>query len=177
MSDDNDTFSLNTKNLDGLLKSLKSNMRKARVGILGEKTVRNNALPEGKTKSVNAAGARPKKFDASTNAAIGAIHEFGIPGKMPVRSFLRVPIAEHLNKELENSKAFSDEEMKNVIKEGSTGPWLQRIGILAEKIVMTAFETGGYGKWPKWKKGYENNTGDILVDTQQLKRSITSDVK
>ncbi len=176
MSDE--AFKLNTKNLDGLLKAMKQNMHRARVGILGGKTVRNQLPKQATWKSVDAtSGKKPKgKFEGGTNASIGALHEFG-GAKMPQRSFLRVPIAEHLQKELESSGAFDKDTLIQVVKDGWFVPWLEKIAIIAEKIVGEAFDTGGFGKWPKWSQGYTNNTGQILVDTQQLRNSITSEVK
>ncbi len=175
MSDE--AFTANTKNLDQMIKALKNNMSRAKVGILGSKTVRNGVEVKG-GKSVNAAHKPPKGgFDATTNASLGAIHEFGIPGKMPKRSFLRMPISEKLDAELNKAGAFSKDELVNVLKEASFIPWLKRIAVLGEKVVSDAFDTGGFGKWPRWKsKGYENNTGMLLVDTQQLRNSITSEV-
>lgn len=177
MSDE--AFDLNSKSLDGLLKVLKGDMKRVRVGILGGKTTRNDAPVDGGS-SINAtkkSGAPKTNFEVSTNAAVGAIHEFGTD-KMPMRSFLRVPIAENLQKRLESSGAFGPDELARVVKETSFLPWLQRIGAVAERIVSDAFDTGGFGKWPKWKtKGYTSNTGQVLVDTQQLRNSITSDVK
>lgn len=172
-----DAFKLDTKNLDGILKALKGNMSQARVGILGGKALRSGQKQEA-GKSVNAARKAPKsKPEVMNNAAIGAMHEFGT-GSMPQRSFLRVPISENLQKYLESSGAFTKDAMKEVIKEASLRPWLERAAKVAEKVVSDAFATGGFGKWPKWKtKGYTNNTGDILVDTQQLRNSITSEVK
>lgn len=152
----NDTFELNTKNLDQIMKALKDKMSSARVGILGGKSIRGGG-------------------NSSTNASIGAVHEFGSE-KMPMRSFLRVPITEHLQKELENSGAFSADELAIVVKEASMRPWLVRVAAIAEQIVRDAFDTGGFGKWPRWSKGYQSNTGQILVDTQQLRNSITSEV-
>lgn len=177
MSDNDDAFTLNTKNLDGMLKALKNNLSRARVGILGGKSIRNNA-PIAGGKSLNAASKAPSgKINVTTNAAVGAIHEFGT-NNMPQRSFLRVPISENLQKNLESSGAFTDDELKIVVKEASLVPWLQRVAAIAEKIVSDAFDTGGFGKWPKWKTpGYKNNTGQLLVDTQQLRNSITSEVK
>jgi phage gpG-like protein len=152
-------------------------MKKVRVGILGSKTIRNGQEPQGKGQSVNAGRNRPKgKFDASTNAAIGAIHEFGVPGKMPQRSFLRMPITEQLQKELESHGAFGPEELKKVVKEGSTVPWLHRIAVVAEKIVGDAFATGGFGKWRPSDMKYKT-VHQTLVETQQLRNSITSEVK
>lgn len=153
MSDD---YELNTKQLDQLLKALKTNMKRVRVGILGGKVARSSSY--------------------ANNATIGAFHEFGT-AKMPMRSFLRMPISEHMQAALEKAGAFTKDAAKQVLKEASLGPWLDRVGALAVGVVMDAFDTAGFGKWPKWSKGYSNNTGQILVDTQQLRNSITSEVK
>ena len=73
---------------------------------------------------------------------------------------------------------FTQDELLEVVKEGTMLPWLKKLAVIGEKIVLEAFATGGDGKWPKWKtKGYKNNTGQILVDTTQLRDSITSDIK
>lgn len=159
MSDDigEDTVYLNTKNLDNILKAFKTNMSRARVGILGAKTTR--------------------KDPGSTNAGIGAIHEFG-SSKMPMRSFLRVPISENLQKRMESSGALDKDVLNEVVKTASFIPWLKKVAVLAEGIVAEAFESGGFGKWPAWRtKGYKNYNNRILDDTGQLKDSITSDVK
>lgn len=143
------------KGLDSILKSLKGKPPVARVGILGSKNAR-----AGKSNS---------------NATIGAAHEFGT-SKIPQRSFLRVPLNDHLNKEIEKSGALDKDALENVIKSGSVLPWLQKIAFLAEKVVLDAFDSQGDGKWRKWSKGYSNNTGMILQDTTQLRNSITSEV-
>lgn len=154
-----DDVKLTTHGLDQLVKALKDNMARGRVGVLGAKTTR-----------------KDQKI-GETNASIGAVHEFGM-GNMPQRSFLRVPIAEHLKKDLEKSEMFGDDELKQVIKEASVVPWLKRICIIAEGIVLKAFATGGFGKWPAWKTpGYKNDDNRLLVDTRQLRDSISSDVK
>lgn len=154
-----DDVKLNTYGLDQLMKALKDNSHKARVGVLGGKTIR-----------------KEQKI-GETNASIGAVHEFGM-GNMPQRSFLRVPIAEHLKKEVENAEMFGKDELKQVVEEGSLVPWLKRLGVIGERIVAKAFATGGFGKWPAWKTpGYKNDDNRLLVDTRQLRDSITSDVK
>lgn len=155
MADDDET-TINTRGLDQILKALKMKPPVARVGILGSS---------------------PREGGKSTNAEIGAAHEFGTT-KIPQRSFLRIPIADHLDKEMQNSGYLDKETLKEVIKTASVIPWLKGIAKIAEKIVQGAFDTGGYGKWEKWKNsGYQNNTGMLLVDTQQLRESITSEVK
>lgn len=149
---------IHIRGLDQLLKALKEKAPQIRVGILGDK----NARKEGK---------------GSSNAEIGAAHEYGT-STLPQRSFLRVPIQENLDKEMEKSNLFTPDTFAEVIKGGTVIPWAEKVGICAEACVADAFATGGNGKWAAWKTpGYENNTGDILVDTKQLRDSITSDVK
>lgn len=167
---------LNTKGIDQILKAMKKNLVRARVGILGQKSTR-NSTPRG-GRSLNAkAGLSPKdNLDAGNNASLGAIHEFGTT-KMPMRSFLRIPIADNLQKYLENSGAFSEDAIKEVAHDGTFTPWLEKMAIVGERIVADGFESEGFGKWAPWKtKGYENNTGQILQDTQQLRNSISSEV-
>lgn len=150
-----DGTTINVEGLDGLIKALKTKAPKARVGIIN-KNGRN---------------------DGETNATIGAAHEFGT-SSIPQRSFLRVPIATGLKKEMEKSKLLDKDTLKAVVKGGSIKPWLEQVCIAAEACVARAFATGGDGKWPAWKNpNYENNTGDLLVDTQQLRESIAHEVK
>lgn len=160
------TITLETKGLDQLIKALKTKAPEAVVGILGDRNSRNKVA---RKNSGSAA--------ITNNATIGAIHEFG-SAHMPQRSFLRVPISDHLEKVMENSGALDKSTMKDVITSGTILPWMKKITILAEGIVIKAFDTGGYGKWPKWRNpNYTNNGNKILVDTQQLRNSITSECK
>lgn len=155
-----ETIQLKTTGLDQLMKAFKGKLPVVRIGILGSKNVRSG-----------------KKFDASTNASIGALHEYG-SSKMPIRSFLRVPLTDNLNKSLEASDAFDKDALSEVVKTGDIRPWLKKVSVLAEGIVAGAFETGGYGKWPKWKSPYYHNDSNmILVDSGQLRDSISSDIK
>lgn len=154
-----DTVEINTKGLDQFIKSLKAPPPVARVGVLADKTMRKNSK------------------HGETSASIGALHEFG-SGKMPLRSFLRVPISEHLQSKMENSGRFDKNILNEVIKSGSIKGWVQVVAVLAEGIVSEAFATGGYGKWPAWKNPkYKNDDNKLLVDTRQLRDSITSEVK
>jgi len=178
MTDDGETLSLNTLGIDQLIKALKSSLSRARVGVLGAKTNRDGLANRG-GRSVNAEKpiAASGPINPSTNAAIGMIHEFG-NSNMPQRSFLRVPIAENLQKKLDSSSAFDQDVLREVLREGSIEPWLEKTAVIGENIVLEAFDTGGYGKWPPWRTpGYENNTGQILVDSTQLRNSISSEVK
>lgn len=144
--------------LEQLIKSLGStNAPVGRIGVLGGKTTRQTVGP--------------------TNAEIGAKHELGLDG-MPVRSWLLVPLIDNLQKYLDQSKAFTPKALRTVIKQGSIKPWLEKAMTVAELVVAEGFASGGFGKWAAWKtKGYTNNTGDILVDTKQLRDSVTSEVK
>lgn len=148
---------MSTKVLDNLLRVLKKNQPHVEVGILGAK---NNREGNG------------------SNAEIGAKHEFGSDG-MPQRSFLKVPISDNLEKYLVKGGLFDEEAiLKEAVAANSLAPVMKKIGIVAENIVSDAFASGGFGKWPAWKiPGYQNNTGQILVNTQQLRNSITSEVK
>ena len=155
-----DDFTLNIRGLDQLVKALKVKAPVARVGILGDKSVRESDENAG-----------------LTNAEVGAAHEFGTT-TIPKRSFLLDPIQEHLNSEMEKSGAFDSDVLAQVLKQGTVIPWVKKIASLAEGIVLEAFATGGFGKWRGWKTpGYTNNTGQILVDTKQLRDSISSEVK
>lgn len=146
-----DSDQLDKKDLEKLLKALKK-IPKLKVGVLG-----------GNAK----------------NATIGAVHEFGSPARnIPQRSFLRIPIAENLERELEQSGLLDKESLKEVIKTQSLLPYITKIGIAAVAVVDDAFETSGNGKWPKWKDpNYMNQGGMLLVDTGQLRDSIIYEVK
>lgn len=177
----NDTFTLDVSGLDSLLKTLKAKPPTARIGVLGDKNTRKAAPSEISHEGLmrKKTATKGKKNQASTNSEIGAAHEYGAPARgLPQRSFLRVPLSDLLNKELENSGALSVNETKEVLRVGSVLPWLRKVAVVAEGIVRGAFDTGGYGKWLAWKNAnYSNNANQILVDTTQLRDSITSEVK
>ena len=114
----------------------------------------------------------------STNSEIGAAHEYGsIKRGLPSRSFLRMPLNDVFHGELDNTDLLSEDVFKDVIKSGKLTPWLTQCAILAVATIKKAFASNGFGKWAPWKPGYENNTGDILVDTRQLRDRISYDIK
>lgn len=157
MADQDDTIEV--KGLEQILKALKKKAPVIKVGILGGHDARS-----GKTTS---------------NATIGAVHEFGDPSRnIPQRSFLRMPISTHLQKEMEASGEFDKETLQGVIKTGNLLPWAKKIAAIAEQTVAESFLTSGWGQWSAWKNPkYENNTGQLLIDTQQLRESISSTVE
>lgn len=120
-------------------------------------------------------GAKPREDGGPTNAQVGAAHEFGTT-KLPVRSFLRVPLAEHLGEYLEAAGAVSPEAFAQIIAAGSFVPWAKKVGIVAENVVADAFDTGGFGKWPPSDMTHKK-VARTLVETAQLRNSITSEVK
>lgn len=157
MSDMDNVADLKIAGLDKLIKALNKKPPTVRVGILGDKN------------------ARESKKGSKSNAAIGAAHEFGT-SVLPIRSFLRVPISEHLDTKMKSSGALNKDVLAEVISSGTLIPWLTKIGILAESIVLEAFNSGGFGKWPQSNMKRKKNH-QTLVETQQLRNSITSEVK
>ena len=149
MSNEDET-TLNLKNLNNLIASLSNNNHYIKVGVLGN----------GKER----------------NATIGACHEFGT-SRIPQRSFLRMPLTLKLSQYLEKAGLMEKNILDKIKDDKNLIAWLKRVAVAAEKVVLDAFATGGFGKWKPWKNPkYENNTGMILVDSQQLRDSISSEV-
>jgi phage gpG-like protein len=150
---------VDVKGLEKLAKALKLPPPKARIGILAGKDARSDG--------------------SAGNAEIGAAHEYGAPGQgIPQRSFLRMPLINYLQEQMEKAGLLSELELKEVIKTGTMMPYMRKVATIAEMTVLLAFDSGGFGQWPEWKNpNYTNNTGKLLMDTQQLRNSITSEVK
>lgn len=149
-------YELDVKKLKQLIKAFKGTTPTAQVGI---------------------AGGSARK-DGKTNAEVGAVHEYG-SATCPMRSFLRMPIAEKLSSYLENSGAFTKETLAEVVRLGSILPWMNKIAITGERVVADAFDTGGFGKWQALNPETlsRKTVHQILVETHQLRDSITSEVK
>lgn len=150
---DDDIVAMNTRGLDQLIKATKK-LPVIKIGVLGAKDVRE---------------------DGESNATIGAKHEFGRDG-MPMRSFLRVPLSDNLEKRVEASGAFDQPALAEVIFLGSFTPWMRKVATLAEAIVLEGFQTGGFGKWKPSIMEFKK-TKQTLVETQMLRDSITSEIK
>jgi phage gpG-like protein len=168
MNEDNDAYSLNLDGLTRFARALTTSAY-ARVGILGTHDSRQQTQVQTGKNTFKSQG-------PVSNSAVGAAHEFGT-SRVPQRSFLRMPIREQLGKHLEQSGAFNPDVLKEVMKTASIVPWMEKVGKVGEAVVLDAFKTGGFGKWKSHAPGYSNNTGQLLLDTQQLRTSITSDVK
>lgn len=152
---------LNFNNLNHLYKLIKETGSKyIKIGILGSTTHR----AEGEL----------------TNAQIGFIQEFGRMEnpRIPARSFLRMPLREHLEEKLSKSKKFSQESVKQAISNNQAEYLVKQLALLGEQIVLEAFATSGDGKWAPnapitiAMKG----SSKPLIDTGELRKSITSQV-
>lgn len=143
---------LNTKGLDALIMAFKE-APSVRVGILGN----------------------DHRSDGNSNATIGAKHEFG-DSTMPIRSFLRVPLAEHMQEYMEASGAFDGVVVKQIIKQKSFIEFMQKVAVIAETIVLDGFASGGFGKWKPSNMTFKKNH-QTLIESNQLRSSITSEVK
>ena len=130
----------------------------ARVGILGS-----NAMEQHEDTDL-------------TNSQLGVIHEFGsLSRNIPARSFLRMPV-ELKQKEIVQSMA--SYRTKSALENGNIKRVYKDLGLYAEGFVKQAFSSGGYGQWAPNKPATIAAKGSDkpLIDTSQLRRSITSDV-
>lgn len=110
------------------------------------------------------------------NAEIGMKQEFGSVSKnIPPRSFLRMPLE---TKKQELIKALQTKAVKKAIEGGDLDLALELMGIAGEGIVQEAFSTGGFGQWPANAPFTISKKGSSapLIDTGQLRRSISSEV-
>jgi phage gpG-like protein len=131
-----------------------------KVGILGSKSSRNGAGP--------------------TNAEIGAIHELGsFEHNIPIRSFLRMPLFHQSSQIIED--VAKNQKMEDLVKEDGITKILERLGAACIRQINEAFVSRGFGTWPalkpvtiKRKIGYNP---DPLINTRQLQRSVTAEVK
>lgn len=145
--------SFNLKNLKKLEETLGKSAG-VKVGILGSKNNRDGG-----------------EFG---NAEIGILQEFGsVTNNIPPRSFLRMPL-ETKRKRLEEAFTGSAEDLAN----GDIKKVLQKVGFVAEEIIDDAFRTGGFGNWAPNAPATvaKKKSSRPLIDTAQLRRSITSKV-
>lgn len=159
------SFKLKTDGLDNLQKNLKESYE-VKVGILENK----NARP----------GSDALHDASKTNAEIGAEHEFGVLSKhLPRRSFLWDML---ILKKKELTEEAGKRFKSNIGKPDGMLKSFKQIGFIAEKIVIKAFDSDGYGTWTPLserrvrEKQEQSLSPKILMATTQLSKSITSKV-
>jgi hypothetical protein len=145
-----------------------------RVGILGGKTTRHQTI---RTRAgAHKAG---RAVVSQTNAEIGLLHEKGsLTQRIPRRSFLEMPLV------LKSLGLMSIKlNLWHFFMSGEHSPARLRdayvkLGLMAERIIQSAFETRGFGRWAAdSEQTIRRKKSDApLIDTGQLRRSITSDV-
>lgn len=145
-----------------------------RVGILGSKTNRMKTITT--RKGLHRAG---REASPQTNAEIGLLHEKGsLSLHIPRRSFLEMPLV----LKSEGLMAIRNKIWAAFIAGPETKVKLKsayvELGHMAERIVQAAFESRGFGHWVPDSAGTIRRKGSDmpLIDTGQLRRSITSDV-
>lgn len=109
------------------------------------------------------------------NAEIGIIMEYGsFKRKIPPRSFLIMPINK---KRKEILKKVGPVAFKHFMA-GQPKKAYVALGLQAESVVQDAFTSAGFGTWKPLKEATIKAKGSSkpLIDTGQLRRSITSEV-
>lgn len=171
------TININLDKLELIQKALGGKYR-AQVGVLGSSPHNRSVLKPRMATERSAKGiGRPSKSLGAdkTNAEIGADHEFGNIGRgLKQRSFLWMPLSLYLNDAVQKKAAV----FNRLINLADLHQCYATLGIVAENVVQAAFQSGGFGNWPdisaetKARKGSDK----ILIDTAQLRKSITSRV-
>jgi hypothetical protein len=142
-----------------LLKNIKELKKyKVKIGILGSNAVQLNGN--------------------KTNAEIAYMQEFGDSAlRIPARSFLKMPLVIKKNF-IKNNLISNKEKLLGYIARGETRIIFAKLGILSERIIQEAFATRGFGQWaPNSPMTIRLKGSDSpLIDTGQLRRSITSKV-
>ena len=173
------------------LLSIREELKKkyvARVGVLGQKTNRIPMLTGESHERYKARILKLRKLvkqgygsfevkdnEDLTNAEIGLTHEMGSMARhIPRRSFLEMPLSLKMPA---YAKTFGAALVK-ALDEGDIRPAFINLGIKGEQVVQLAFASRGFGNWPGNAPSTIARKGSSspLIDTAQLRRSITSDV-
>jgi len=165
---------LDLTGLKSLIKNINSQYT-VKVGILGGDATQVHQRKETGALAKGGGHKKGKNDSPTTNAEIGLAHEKGIKSKnLPRRSWLEVPLQDHLN---EYFKKLGPEVISNMLVNQPKLAF-QHLGLVCEQIILKGFETNGFGKWKALKQSTINAKGSdrILVDTAQLKKSVTSEV-
>lgn len=155
------------------MKTVKLNLRplkslQARLGELGQHSVKVGLLASTSSR----VPARPD--DIPHNPSVGAMHEFGLG--TPRRSFIQMPLTQHLDETVQKD----DTNWIEMLMKRGPKIALKRLGKLGEETIDNAFKTAGWGQWPplapitRFRK--IRNKNRVLIETQQMRRAITSEV-
>jgi len=120
-------------------------------------------------------GSKPRSDGGPTNAEIGLKHEFGKEG-MPTRSWLRVPLMDHLEEYLDRAGFNPEAVLKQVLADRSLRPLLEKIMVVCKRVVLDGFASCGFGKWPPSDMTHKKNH-QTLVETGQLRNSVETEIK
>lgn len=169
------TVKLNTKNLDAIQRSLKTNFV-ARVGVLGPKATGRTITERKHFVGSPDGGITPVTYPSTmSNADIGIIHEKGsISAGIPRRSFIEMPLTTKMPWVM---KKLGQQWIDALTKTNIKG-MVKKLGIMGEKVIQTAFATRGFGRWaPNTQQTIARKGSDMpLIDSAQLRKSISSDV-
>lgn len=152
------TVQINVAGLDGISKAWNTSLY-TKVGVVGQ-----GAARQGEEK------------DSLNNAELGVIHEFGtMDGRIPARSWLRFPIEYKARDILSFLKT---PKIKKYIAEGKIRNVFDELGKIAEIIIDSSFVTSGFGSWKPNAQSTidEKGSSKPLIDTSQLRRSVTHEV-
>lgn len=145
-----------------------------RVGILGNKA---NSKHRHETGELKKSGGHKigEKESEETNADIGLKMEKGSKAeRIPARSWLKTPLEDHLP---EFFTKLGNEVIYRMVRTQSLKAY-QDLGVICEQIIQKGFKSGGYGKWKALsRKTVElKGSSQILIDTGQLRKSVTSQI-
>lgn len=169
----NGVVKTDTTGLDNLL-AVGDERWVVRVGILGSSAHAKHRKDAGELKKHGGHKVGQGESDL-TNADIGLRHEKGVKSEhLPRRSWLVNPLEDHLPEHFER---LGGEAIELIIVQQALKNY-QHLGIICEQIIQKGFETGGYGKWKALSRRTvaEKGSSQILVDTAQLRKSVTSTV-
>ena len=149
-------------NLDFLknIQATLTDLKRVKVGIIGNQATEKHA------------------GTFQTNAEIGLLQEIGsIRARIPARSFLKMPIMRN-QREFKQFLLENKDKVLELILEGKEDELFAKIGIKAEAYIQEAFDTRGFGQWQENSPYTVSMKGSDspLIDTAQLRRSISSEV-
>ena len=166
---DQTTFKFEDDGLRRFIKSFESD-HVVRIGIFGGSHKEAEKNKSGKGRKAGA------KSSGMTNAEVGFLCEVGRPKMeerkaVPPRSWLRVPLLNHINDIVNDSKSAFEKQVNN----GDSIKFLTQIGINAEKYIQFAFRDSGPG-WPANAPSTIAGKGSASpnIDTGQLRRAVAS---